>query len=102
VGPSGSSAATAYRAQNRTFVATLNKSPGSGHSDSMSSLDFEFTRTEVAGGALGARDAIKVDGDFLLGGTPVDRWTAGLQVSVGGAGKLRVGIARVCLPAACW
>ena len=45
-----------------------------------------------------ARDAVVVDGYFLLCDARVDRRTASLQVSVDGADKLRGGIARVCLP----
>ena len=61
-------------------------------------IDLEFIRTEVARGALGARDALVVDGDSVLLGARVDGPTAALQVNVRGSHKLRGGAARLCLP----
>ena len=55
--------------------------------------DLEFIRTDVCGRALGTCDALDVDGDFLLSDARVDGRTAGLQVSVGRADKLWVGVA---------
>ena len=52
----------------------------------LASVDFEFICTDVASRALGAHDALDVDGDFFLRGARVDGRTADLQVaSVGPA-----------------